>query len=343
MAGFPRRQACCGLAADVLDCRHEDAARRLYMRAKALEALAIVLETMSDASGEPPVAAREAAPAAQARRLIEARYGEYGQCRGGARGRPEREKLKAGFRQVAGRSVHAYLRSVRLGAASMLEADFSVTDAALAQRPSLSHFSKSFRQAKGVAPRHWLDRPRRPAALKLELSTAIRAWYCPHKYRNQNAPPGARRVPIATGPLALPGGSHVAARAWRAFRLSRCICIAVLAALSFCSFSLVPGTCLTLMTESSIRSTHRRSARADAHVLRLRAASPAVAIDCRNRHTTPTPIQAQAIPVVVEGRDVMGAAQTGTGKTAAFTLPILHRLMPLASTSASPPAIRCAR
>ncbi|MBX6318889.1 DEAD/DEAH box helicase [Pigmentiphaga sp.] len=53
-------------------------------------------------------------------------------------------------------------------------------------------------------------------------------------------------------------------------------------------------------------------------------------------YTTPTPIQAQAIPVVITGRDVMGAAQTGTGKTAAFTLPILHRLMPLANTSASP-------
>ena len=53
-------------------------------------------------------------------------------------------------------------------------------------------------------------------------------------------------------------------------------------------------------------------------------------------YTTPTPIQAQAIPVVISGRDVMGAAQTGTGKTAAFTLPILHRLMPLANTSASP-------
>ncbi|MFA7680968.1 MAG: DEAD/DEAH box helicase [Pigmentiphaga sp.] len=53
-------------------------------------------------------------------------------------------------------------------------------------------------------------------------------------------------------------------------------------------------------------------------------------------YTTPTPIQAQAIPVVVNGRDVMGAAQTGTGKTAAFTLPILHRLMAVANTSASP-------
>ncbi len=53
-------------------------------------------------------------------------------------------------------------------------------------------------------------------------------------------------------------------------------------------------------------------------------------------YTTPTPIQAAAIPLVLDGRDVMGAAQTGTGKTAAFTLPILHRLMPLANTSASP-------
>ncbi|MBU6273279.1 MAG: DEAD/DEAH box helicase, partial [Betaproteobacteria bacterium] len=50
----------------------------------------------------------------------------------------------------------------------------------------------------------------------------------------------------------------------------------------------------------------------------------------------PTPIQAQAIPLVIQGRDVMGAAQTGTGKTAGFALPILQRLMPLANHSASP-------
>ncbi len=43
-------------------------------------------------------------------------------------------------------------------------------------------------------------------------------------------------------------------------------------------------------------------------------------------YTTPTPIQAQAIPVVLEGKDVLAAAQTGTGKTAGFTLPILERL-----------------
>ena len=44
-------------------------------------------------------------------------------------------------------------------------------------------------------------------------------------------------------------------------------------------------------------------------------------------YVTPTPIQEQAIPAVMQGADVMGLAQTGTGKTAAFALPILHRLM----------------
>jgi ATP-dependent RNA helicase RhlE len=53
-------------------------------------------------------------------------------------------------------------------------------------------------------------------------------------------------------------------------------------------------------------------------------------------YTTPTPIQAQAIPLVLAGRDFMGAAQTGTGKTAAFVLPIFERLKPYANTSFSP-------
>ncbi|MEC8759102.1 MAG: DEAD/DEAH box helicase [Bacteroidota bacterium] len=43
-------------------------------------------------------------------------------------------------------------------------------------------------------------------------------------------------------------------------------------------------------------------------------------------YETPTPIQAQAIPHVMDGKDVLGVAQTGTGKTAAFSLPMLHRL-----------------
>ena len=43
-------------------------------------------------------------------------------------------------------------------------------------------------------------------------------------------------------------------------------------------------------------------------------------------YNTPTPIQEQAIPIALAGRDILGIAQTGTGKTAAFTLPMLSRL-----------------
>ncbi len=53
-------------------------------------------------------------------------------------------------------------------------------------------------------------------------------------------------------------------------------------------------------------------------------------------YETMTPIQAQAIPVVLQGRDVMGAAQTGTGKTAAFALPLLQRMLKHENASTSP-------
>ncbi len=53
-------------------------------------------------------------------------------------------------------------------------------------------------------------------------------------------------------------------------------------------------------------------------------------------YTEPTPIQAQAIPVILEGKDVMGGAQTGTGKTASFVLPMLKRLEVHANNSMSP-------
>jgi ATP-dependent RNA helicase RhlE len=53
-------------------------------------------------------------------------------------------------------------------------------------------------------------------------------------------------------------------------------------------------------------------------------------------YSEPTPIQQQAIPPILQGKDVMGAAQTGTGKTAGFTLPLLQRLKPQANTSTSP-------
>ncbi|WP_018150894.1 DEAD/DEAH box helicase [Leeia oryzae] len=52
-------------------------------------------------------------------------------------------------------------------------------------------------------------------------------------------------------------------------------------------------------------------------------------------YTTPTPIQAQAIPAVLEGKDLLAGAQTGTGKTAGFTLPILHKLSNRASKGPS--------
>ncbi len=52
-------------------------------------------------------------------------------------------------------------------------------------------------------------------------------------------------------------------------------------------------------------------------------------------YTAATPIQAAAIPPVLEGRDVLGCAQTGTGKTAAFALPTLHRLRPSAASTAA--------
>ena len=53
-------------------------------------------------------------------------------------------------------------------------------------------------------------------------------------------------------------------------------------------------------------------------------------------YTEPTPIQAKAIPAVLERRDIMGCAQTGTGKTAGFTLPLLQLLAPYANSSPSP-------
>jgi ATP-dependent RNA helicase RhlE len=65
----------------------------------------------------------------------------------------------------------------------------------------------------------------------------------------------------------------------------------------------------------------------------LRLAEPILRALTAEGYTTPTPIQAQAIPHVLEGRDLLGVAQTGTGKTAAFALPILNRLSQNAGSS----------
>lgn len=72
----------------------------------------------------------------------------------------------------------------------------------------------------------------------------------------------------------------------------------------------------------------------DFHSLGL--AAPLLQAVADTGYTTPTPIQAQAIPLALTGADLMAGAQTGTGKTAAFTLPILHKLLPFASASTSP-------
>ena len=53
-------------------------------------------------------------------------------------------------------------------------------------------------------------------------------------------------------------------------------------------------------------------------------------------YSEPTPIQKQAIPTILEGRDLMGGAQTGTGKTAGFTLPLLQRLMEMQANDENP-------
>ncbi len=68
----------------------------------------------------------------------------------------------------------------------------------------------------------------------------------------------------------------------------------------------------------------------------LGLAAPLLKAISETGYTTPTPIQAQAIPLALQGKDLMAGAQTGTGKTAAFALPILQKLLPLASTSTSP-------
>ncbi|OYY93284.1 MAG: DEAD/DEAH box helicase [Hydrogenophilales bacterium 28-61-23] len=68
----------------------------------------------------------------------------------------------------------------------------------------------------------------------------------------------------------------------------------------------------------------------------LGLAAPILAALNEMGYKTPTPIQQQAIPLVLAGRDLMAQAQTGTGKTAAFALPLLQKMVPHANASASP-------
>ena len=63
--------------------------------------------------------------------------------------------------------------------------------------------------------------------------------------------------------------------------------------------------------------------------IKLGLASPLLNALAKQGYKKPTPIQIQAIPPALEGKDILGTAQTGTGKTAAFTLPILQQLLPV--------------
>ena len=58
-------------------------------------------------------------------------------------------------------------------------------------------------------------------------------------------------------------------------------------------------------------------------------------------YTNPTPIQEKSIPIILSGKDLVGCAQTGTGKTAAFAIPIIHHLHRIVGSSKKTKQIRC--
>lgn len=77
------------------------------------------------------------------------------------------------------------------------------------------------------------------------------------------------------------------------------------------------------------------------HFAELGLAEPILRAVTEAGYTIPTPIQAQAIPQVLKGGDLLAGAQTGTGKTAGFTLPILHRLITQPAAETKPGRPRC--
>src|SRR3954463_10506009 len=79
----------------------------------------------------------------------------------------------------------------------------------------------------------------------------------------------------------------------------------------------------------------------DTPIAALGLAQPLLRAIADAGYTTPTPIQLKAIPLVLAGGDLLAAAQTGTGKTAGFVLPILQRLTETAPQSAKPGRPRC--
>jgi superfamily II DNA/RNA helicase len=93
-----------------------------------------------------------------------------------------------------------------------------------------------------------------------------------------------------------------------------------------------------LTSDLSLELTPAATETADAPMAfaQLQLAAPLARAVADMGYTAMTPIQAQAIPMVLQGHDVMGAAQTGTGKTAAFSLPLLQRMLKHENSSTSP-------
>ena len=96
------------------------------------------------------------------------------------------------------------------------------------------------------------------------------------------------------------------------------------------------GSPAELVTPIPVLATAQVAAETSVTFADLGLSEPVLRAVTEKGYIHPTPIQAQAIPIVLMGRDVLGCAQTGTGKTAGFTLPLLQRLARHASSSPSP-------